>query len=51
MAYYLTIPEIVESEPMLSVTPSHDVLTFGVLIAMGDTAVRLSCAPTPTSAR
>ena len=41
MAYYLTIPEIVESEPLLSLSPSPDGVTFSVLIALGDTAVRL----------
>lgn len=41
MAYYLTIPEIVESEPMLSLSPSPDGVTFTVLIALGDTAIRL----------
>ncbi len=41
MASYLTIPEIVESEPLLSLSPSHDGVTFSVLIALGDTAVRL----------
>lgn len=46
MAYYLTIPEIVESEPLLSLSPSHDGVTFGVMIAFGDTAVRLMRANT-----
>jgi hypothetical protein len=41
MAYYLTIPEIVDGEPMLSLSPSPDGVTFGVMIAFGDTAVRL----------
>ena len=46
MASYLTIPEIVESEPLLSLSPSHDGVTFGVMIAFGDTAVRLMRANT-----
>lgn len=41
MAYYVTIPEMVEAEPMLSLTPHSDGRTFGVLIAVGDTAVQL----------
>lgn len=36
MAYFLTIPEMVESEPILSLAPSPDGVTFGVLIAIGD---------------
>ena len=42
MAYALTIPDIVESEPMLSVSAFPDGVTFGVVIAIGDTAVHLS---------
>ena len=42
MAYALTIPDIVESEPMLSVSAHPDGVTFGVTIAIGDTAVRLA---------
>jgi hypothetical protein len=38
---YLTIPEIVESEEMLSVSPDADGVTFGVVIGVGDTSVRL----------
>jgi hypothetical protein len=38
---YLTIPEIVESEEMLSMTAEADGKTFGVAIAVGPTAVRL----------
>ena len=41
MASYLTIPEIVESEPLLSISPGADGVTFGVVIALGDTVVRL----------
>ena len=41
MAYYLTIPDIVESEPLLSITPGSDGETFGVVIGIGETAVRL----------
>jgi hypothetical protein len=41
MAYYLTIPEIVESEPILSLTAGSDGVTFSVVIEIGDTAVRL----------
>ena len=41
MAYALTIPDIVESEPMLSVAPAPDGVTFGVVIDADDTAVRL----------
>lgn len=44
MAYALTIPDIVESEPMLSVSALPDGVTFGVVIAIGDTAVRLTRA-------
>ena len=40
MAYYLTIPEIVESEPMLSLSPSDDGVTFGVMITFVAQAVR-----------
>ena len=41
MAYYLTIPEIVESEPILSFTAGSDGVTFSVVIEIGETAVRL----------
>ncbi len=41
MAWVLTIPDIVESEPMISVTAWPDGVTFGVVIAIDDTAVRL----------
>ncbi len=41
MAFYLTIPDLVESEPLLSLTPGSDGKTFSVVIAVGDTAVRL----------
>ena len=41
MAYALTIPEIVESEPMLSLSMNPDGRTFGITITAGDTAVRL----------
>jgi hypothetical protein len=41
MAWVLTIPDIVESEPLISVTISPDSVTFGIVIAIDDTAVRL----------
>ena len=41
MASYLTIPEVVEAEPMLSLSPDSDGRTFGVTIGVGDTAVQL----------
>ena len=41
MANYLTIPEIVESEPLLSLTSGHDGVTFSMLMNVGDTTVRL----------
>jgi len=41
MAFYLTIPDVVESEPMLSVASSADGLTFGITINVGDTASRM----------
>ena len=41
MANYLTIPEIVESEPLLSVSAGHDGVTFNVAMNVGDTAVQL----------
>ena len=41
MAYYLTIPDIVESEPLLGLTAGSDGVTFSVAIGIGETAVRL----------
>jgi hypothetical protein len=41
MASYLTIPDMVESEPLLSVSPSPDGVTFGIVIDAGNTAVQL----------
>jgi hypothetical protein len=41
LAFYLTVPEVVDSEPLLSLTADHDGVTFSVVIAMGDTAVQL----------
>jgi hypothetical protein len=41
MASYLTIPDMVEAEPLHSVSPSSDGLSFGVVIETGDTAVQL----------
>lgn len=41
MAIYFTIPEIVDGEEMLSMTAESDGKTFGVVIAVGPTAVRL----------
>jgi hypothetical protein len=38
---YLTIPEIVEGEEMLSMTADADGKTFAVAIGLGATAVRL----------
>ncbi|MGZ4725081.1 MAG: hypothetical protein ACXV8L_12810 [Ilumatobacteraceae bacterium] len=44
MAWVLTIPDIVESEPMISFTVQPDGVTFGIVIAIDDTAVRLTRA-------
>jgi hypothetical protein len=41
MGLYLTIPDIVESEPLLSLSPSHDGLTYSMTLAVGDTSIRL----------
>ena len=41
MANYLTIPEIVDSEPLLSVSAANDGVTFNVMINVGDTTVQL----------
>ena len=41
VAVYLMIPDIVESVELLSVTSAAGGVTFGVAIAVGDTAVRL----------
>ena len=41
MGLYLTIPDLVESEPLLSLTAGHDGLTFSVSMDADDTAVRL----------
>jgi hypothetical protein len=41
VANYLTIPEIVESEPLLSLTSGHDGKTFSMLMNVGDTTVQL----------
>jgi hypothetical protein len=41
VASYLTIPEIVESEPMLSLSAAADGFTFSVTISANDTASRL----------
>ena len=38
---YLTIPEITESEELLSVTPGSDGLTFTTVMGVGNTAARL----------
>jgi hypothetical protein len=40
----MTIPEITESEPLLSFGREPDGQTFGVLINAGETAVRLARA-------
>jgi hypothetical protein len=42
MSAYLTIPEIVESEPILSLSPAPDGVTFSVYIDVGDTVVHLT---------
>jgi hypothetical protein len=41
VAVYLTIPEITESQELLSVTPAADGKSFGVMMAVSDTAIRL----------
>lgn len=41
MANYLTIPEIVDSEPLLSITSGHDGVTFSMAMNIGDTTVQL----------
>ena len=38
---YLTIPEIVDSEPLHSVAPGNDGRTFGLTMDVGDTALQL----------
>jgi hypothetical protein len=38
---YLTIPEIVDSEPLHSVSPGNDGHTFGVTMDVGNTALQL----------
>jgi hypothetical protein len=40
----LTIPDIVENEPMSSLATEPDGVTFRVVIAIGETAVRLTRA-------
>jgi hypothetical protein len=42
MAYALTIPDIVESEPVFSVSALPDGVTFGVVIPIDDIAVHLA---------
>ena len=42
MAYALTIPDLVESEPVLSVSAHPDGVTFGVVIPIDETAVHLA---------
>lgn len=41
MGLYLTIPDIVESEPLHSVAPGNDGHTFGLTMDVGDTVLRL----------
>jgi hypothetical protein len=41
MALALTIPDIVESEPLHSVSPAPDGVTFTVVMDAGNTTVRL----------
>jgi hypothetical protein len=41
VAAYLTIPEITESQELQSMAPAADGKSFGVAIAVGDTAIRL----------
>jgi hypothetical protein len=41
MGLYLTIPDMVESEPLLSLSPSSDGLSFAVMLEASETAVRL----------
>ena len=41
MANYLTIPEIVDSEPLLSISAGHDGVTFRVMMNVGDTSIQL----------
>jgi hypothetical protein len=41
VAPYLTIPEITESQELQSVTAAADGKSFGVVMAVGDTAIRL----------
>ena len=41
MGLYLTIPDLVDSEPLLSLTAGHDRLTFSVSMDADDTAVRV----------
>ncbi|MDQ1423198.1 MAG: hypothetical protein QOD72_696 [Acidimicrobiaceae bacterium] len=41
MGLYLTIPDIVESEELLSVSAAADGVTFSVVMRVSDTAVRL----------
>jgi hypothetical protein len=46
MGQYLTIPDMVESEPLLSLSPSSDGLSFEVVLEPSETAVRLMHAST-----
>ena len=41
MAQYLNIPDMVESEPLHSVSPDPDRVTFTVVIDVGNTLVQL----------
>jgi hypothetical protein len=41
VAPYLTIPDITESQELVSVSAAGDGKSFGVVMAVGDTAIRL----------
>jgi hypothetical protein len=41
MGLYLTIPDVVDSEPLLSLAPGHDSVTFFVTMDVDETALRL----------
>ena len=41
MGNYLTIPDVVESEPLVSLSPDSDRVTFRLVVELGDTAVHL----------
>jgi hypothetical protein len=41
MGQYLTIPDMVESEPLVGLSADPDRVTFRLLLELGDTAVQL----------